>query len=383
MAIQVNRQLLNEIKRVGAFDISACFNCGNCTAICPLSKEGEEFPRKMIRYAAVGLEEKLLSSPELWSCYYCGECTQTCPRDADPGAFMMAARRYAIRKYGWGKISDAMYSSKTAFYGVLSALSLILAAILITVHGPMTLPHIEMFTFIPMQPVDRTGMVMGVFIGVSVIANLLIMSRYLSRDKKIHLGLDWLKRLPGNLAVLVNVIVQEVAIQKRFQSCTTSKNRYWAHLLLVWGFFGLLAATTLDYAIDSYGLALSYYVPRGVGIASGLALVYGAGYFLYKRFERKDEYAIYSHFSDWAFLVLLLLVGASGFLLDLFIFAEMALAAYVTYAVHLVIVFDLLVTAPFTKFVHALYRPFALLMEEQTQAAVQSELLQQPIPIAA
>jgi len=34
------------------------------------------------------------------------------------------------------------------------------------------------------------------------------------------------------------------------------------------------------------------------------------------------------------------------------------------YAFHLVVVFDLIVLAPFTKFAHAIYRPLAIWMNE-------------------
>ncbi|HUK51337.1 MAG TPA: 4Fe-4S dicluster domain-containing protein [Terriglobales bacterium] len=382
MSATVNPNLLTQIRKVGAFDISACFNCGNCTAICPLSKEGEEFPRKIIRYATVGLEEKLLSSPELWSCYYCGECTETCPREADPGAFMMAARRYAIRKYSWGRISDAIYSSQTAFYGTLLVLSIILGTIIVTMHGPITLPRIDLFTFIPMATIDKAGMAMGVFVGLSAIANLMIMNSYLSRNKRAASASELVRSLPSSLDALLRVIVDEVAIQKRLKLCTDS-GKYRAHLLLVWGFMGLLAATTLAYMIDGFNVALPYYVPRIVGVVSGLSLVYGSLYFLHKRVYRKEAYTTYSHFSDWAFLGLLLLTGITGFLLDVFMLTEMSLAAYLTYAVHLVVIFDLLTTAPFTKFVHALYRPLALWQEELSKARVASELSLIGIPAVA
>jgi nitrate reductase gamma subunit len=382
LAVTVHPNLLGEIKKLGAFDISACFNCGNCTAVCPLSTEDEAFPRKMIRYAAVGLEDKLLSSAELWSCDYCGECTETCPRSADPGAFMMAARRYAIKKYSWGRISDAMYSSKAAFYGSLAAFSLFLAAIIILFHGPIDLSSIDMFTFIPMEAVDRAGLLMGVFVGLSALANLVIMNRYLSQHTDHSSSSKMINSLSSKFKALLKVIANEVALQKRFHDCSDSNNsnRYWAHLLLVWGFLGLLAATTLDYMIDAYSLQMSHYVPRGLGIAAGLALTYGTAYFIYKRFEGKEEYASYSHFTDWTFLLLLLLVGFTGFLLDLFMFADFTLAAYVTYSIHLIVVFNLLITAPFTKFVHALYRPLAILLQESNQIAekhaVRQELVQ-------
>ncbi len=99
MSARVDPQFLTELKKYGTVSVDKCFNCGNCTAICPLSTNGETFPRRLIRYAQLGLKEPLLGSKELWLCYYCGKCTQTCPKQADPGEFMAAARRYAIASY--------------------------------------------------------------------------------------------------------------------------------------------------------------------------------------------------------------------------------------------------------------------------------------------
>ena len=44
--------------------MSACFSCGNCTAICPLSENDATFPRRMIRYAQVRAQiDSLLGVP--------------------------------------------------------------------------------------------------------------------------------------------------------------------------------------------------------------------------------------------------------------------------------------------------------------------------------
>ena len=104
MAQSVQPALMKELKALGAGDIEACFNCGNCTAVCPLSKDTVAFPRRIIRYVQLGLEDRLRTSVEPWLCYYCGECSETCPRGANPGELMMAARRHLIggaRASGW------------------------------------------------------------------------------------------------------------------------------------------------------------------------------------------------------------------------------------------------------------------------------------------
>ena len=110
MAVTVDPTLLPEIQRYGAFDVAACFNCGNCTAVCPLTDGDATFPRRIIRYAQVGMKAELLASKELWTCYYCGECSETCPRQAEPGEFMAAARRYAIASYDRTRLARTMYT---------------------------------------------------------------------------------------------------------------------------------------------------------------------------------------------------------------------------------------------------------------------------------
>jgi nitrate reductase gamma subunit len=298
----------------------------------------------------------------------------------------MAARRYAIQKYSWGNISNVMYTRKTIFYGALATLSLFIASIMLMFHGQISLSRVDLFSFIPMDTVDKAGLIMGAFIGISALANLVIMNRYLSKHTKNSPAPINIRRMHSTLATLRKVIVEEVAIQKSLHTCTDTyadRNRYWAHMFLVWGFVGLMVATTLDYMIDAYGISLSMYVPRGLGIVSGLVLIYGSAYFVYKRLEGKEEYATYTHFTDWVFLLLLLVVGVTGFLLDLFVLEDMPMLAYATYVLHLILVFDLLITAPFTKFAHAIYRPLALWTQELSRASTTAGVSQEPIAIAA
>ena len=96
----VDSDFRNVLARFGATSVIDCFNCGNCTAVCALSEGNTPFPRKLIRYAQLGLKEKLVQSPEPWLCYSCGECSATCPRDARPGETMAALRRMRPADHG-------------------------------------------------------------------------------------------------------------------------------------------------------------------------------------------------------------------------------------------------------------------------------------------
>ncbi len=347
--VKVKPTLLDVIKNYGAFDVNACFSCGVCTAICPLSTENGEFPRRIIRYALLGLEDKLLGSTELWSCYYCGECTKSCPRQADPGGFMMAARRYAITRYSWGRVASVFYSRIWSPV-VLAILSVLMAVGAWLVHGPIVTSKVDLMAFIPKNYIHEGGLVLGAFVILSALINLVIAYRYIRRtqanDSPPSLKL-WVKNF-------FRILIKEVLWQNRYLKCT-NRNRFYAHMAIFWGFVLLFIATGIDYITGMRQLSAEI-----LGFIGGALIIYGSGYFIYKRLEGREEFASYSDFIDWAFVWLIMLAGITGFLLDLFISINEPLPAYATFIAHLVVVFDLLVTAPFTKFAHAGYRPFAL-----------------------
>ncbi len=346
--VKVEPTLLERIKKYGAFDVNACFSCGVCTAICPLSTENGEFPRRIIRYAMLGLEDKLLGSTELWSCYYCGECTKSCPRQADPGGFMMATRRYAITRYSWGKVASIFYS-KLWSPVVLAILSAIMAIGAWLVHGPIITSKVDLMAFIPKNYIHEGGVALGIFVFISALVNLLIAYKYIRRtsNKNATSIRSWIEGF-------FNILIKEVLWQNRYLKCS-NRNRFYAHMAIFWGFILLFIATGIDYITG-----VRQPVAEILGFIGGALIIYGSGYFIYKRLEGKEEFVLYSDFIDWAFVWLIMLAGITGFLLDLFTVINAPLPAYTTFIIHLIVVFDLLVTAPFTKFAHAGYRPFAL-----------------------
>lgn len=124
-------------------------------------------------------------------------------------------------------------------------------------------------------------------------------------------------------------------------------------------------ATTIDFLLGIGNVPLIPISPqRLLGLASGIAFCCGAIYYVYKRVRRDEQHIRFSHITDWAFVLLLFLSGVSGLLLTTTLYTNSTLAAYTLYAFHLVVVFDLMVLAPFTKFAHAIYRPLAIWMNE-------------------
>ena len=388
MSQRANPGLLLEIQKYGAPDISACFNCGNCTAVCPLAGEGASFPRRIIRYAQVGLKERLLAAPDLWLCYACGECSTTCPRQAEPGEFMAAARRFAIASDDVTGLAGVMV--RRAWINVLAniALTLFFALYLLSFRQPTPAGRLALFQFVPEVYVQVIGLAIFGVIGLAMLSGTWRMWRRLAGAS----GLTGDGRRPWHVwrQALWDVLVVEALGQRRYrQSGCEEEQRPWyqrqwlVHLTILYGFLGLFAATALDFLFKPVGSAVPLYYPmRLLGTSAGLLLMCGASAAMLRRLQKRDRSARQSHISDWMFLIQLWLVGLTGFLLELAVYALLpALWGYALLIVHVALAMDLLLMLPFGKFNHAHYRTAALLVH-RLQAA-EPDRAGQPAPAEA
>jgi len=371
MSARVDPQLLLELKKYGAVSVEKCFNCGNCTASCPLSTNGETFPRRLIRYAQLGMKKPLLGSKELWLCYYCGECTQTCPKQADPGEFMAAARRYAIASYDPLGLAKLLYTSPVLSTVFLMLLAMLIGLVVYTSHGPMSTETLKLFEFIPAAAVHNFGIGAMVIVALTGLVNTVNMLARVWRENVLlnspNIRLNW-------LSALWETIV-EVLTQRRYQrDCETDPDKqawflqkWFIHASMLWGFLGLLVATALDFGLELLGIKpTGTWVPlwnpvRLLGTLSGILLIYGVTVAMLKRFRKADEASTVSTASDWALLILLWLTGVSGFILEVALYLPQPTAwAYWTLLFHISIAVELLLLLPYTKFAHAIYRIIAL-----------------------
>ena len=173
MSSTVNPDLLLNLKKFGVNDAAACFNCGNCTAVCSLSSESEPFPRKTIRYLQLGLDNKLMQSTEPWLCYYCGDCSDTCPRQANPGEVMMGLRRYLTSRYDWTGISHLFYTSKP-----FEVLSILVVAALVGLafyffHGPMLTDRVALNVFAPNTTIEILDLILLAVLSFFLLSDLM------------------------------------------------------------------------------------------------------------------------------------------------------------------------------------------------------------------
>lgn len=355
VAYKVKPDLVKIIEKLGAKNISKCFDCGVCSVSCPLSEELGviPFPRKVIKYIKLGLDDKLKSCLEPWLCYYCGDCSNTCPKDADPGEIMMATRRYLTTKYDFTGISRLMYLTKFGWLIaviVLAALAFVIGWLL---KGPIVLERTELETFAPVDIVDTAGI--AVFI---ILASMLSINIY--RMFKFTVGnLEGIP-LTKALVELIKTVPLYFLTQLKLARC--EYKRYWYYHLMIFYGYGLsfilfvpLLRLTLSNSPFLFVDPLSI-----VGVLSTVLLLIGASTAIKGRIEKKVRIWKYSHHTDWMFITLLLLVTLTGVLTGIFRTLNYPLLTYASFATHIVLVTPFLVLeVPFAKWSHLAYRPFA------------------------
>jgi len=360
---RIDPEFASELKKYGAKDFSACFNCGNCTAVCGLTEMNANFPRVFIRMGMLGQKKEILQSKELWLCYACGDCSETCPRQAGPGDYMAALRRYAIAGYEPTGLTKLIFKNNPLFILFTVFLSVLLGFFLFTLK-PDYIVSRWLFAIIPYTVIHTMGLVIFSITGISVFWGMIRMSFYLSKLSKKS-------AVSKGILVTLRAIVDELATMKRHKKCDEEEDSFWKdkaaavqpwflHWSIMWGFIGLLLATSLDFLLkDPY--TDMWWPSRVLGTFAGLFLVYGTSISLNYRLKNVTKAYSNTRLADWMFLWFLWIAGITGFWLEVSVaFHADFLFNHVVLIIHTIISMQLVLLFAFSKFAHAFYRPLAL-----------------------
>lgn len=105
-ADQLNKELKREIAEISGEHVADCYQCGKCTAACPVHEYMDILPHQVLRMLQLGMVEKVLESKTIWICAACFTCAGRCPRDVDLAVVMEALRAVLLRKREPGRIKN-------------------------------------------------------------------------------------------------------------------------------------------------------------------------------------------------------------------------------------------------------------------------------------
>ena len=375
MATRIDPELMHEVKEYGAVGIEKCYNCGNCTAICPLTSDEHPFPRNMIRLVQMGLKDRILENTDPWQCYYCGECSDTCPKGAEPAETMMAVRRWLTAQYDRSGHGARLYTSEKAVWWTIIRIGILPLIALIIFHwitgfDRIVTDRVELNAFAPVMIVWALVLVHGAFLAFRLISGALSMFKNVMGPVTRRAHIPFSAYLQEAKTFIVHFVTQ-----KRWRDCGVDHSRWLNHLLLVSGYVIMLTLVVVFlWWFQTDNIYPIYHPQRWLGYYATLVLIYASTEALIGRLRKKEQIHRFSHPTDWLFPAFILVGSVTGIMVHIFRYAAWPWPTYIVYTVHLMAMVAMLdIEVGIGKWSHLLYRPMAMYLEAVKKKASQIE----------
>jgi heterodisulfide reductase subunit C len=95
---KINGEFATKVADLSGQNVRLCYQCGKCSAGCPMAFVMDLLPNQVIRLVQLGLAEDLEESETAWLCASCFACSVRCPKGIDIARVMEAVRQLSLRK---------------------------------------------------------------------------------------------------------------------------------------------------------------------------------------------------------------------------------------------------------------------------------------------
>ena len=93
----IGSSFVAKIEKISGQKLLACYQCGKCSAGCPMAAHMDILPNQVIRMAQLGMQQKLLASRTIWTCVSCLTCNSRCPKNIRIAEVIESLRQTALR----------------------------------------------------------------------------------------------------------------------------------------------------------------------------------------------------------------------------------------------------------------------------------------------
>ncbi|MFQ5951809.1 MAG: 4Fe-4S dicluster domain-containing protein [Candidatus Omnitrophota bacterium] len=110
---EAQSKFIVKIEELSGENIYKCYQCGKCSAGCPIVGHMDILPNQIIRLIQLGSEKEVLDSKTIWLCSSCLQCAAKCPKGVDVAKIMDTLRevlkREGVDKVELKKIAEKMW----------------------------------------------------------------------------------------------------------------------------------------------------------------------------------------------------------------------------------------------------------------------------------
>jgi quinone-modifying oxidoreductase subunit QmoC len=344
-------------------------------------------------WAQWGLKDRLVADPDIWLCHQCNDCSTRCPRGARPADVLGALRQESIRHHALPSVLTT-WSNNVKYLPLMLIISAVLIGVALLLQDPLNslvgyeghhaeAPTGEKVFHLYAEFFNHWWLIVF-FSSITTLAFLGACIGVLGFWKGMRAADEaagGFKPAVGLLPAIVRAL-KSIVVHDKFGKCTSQKPRRLAHLGAFYGFIALFVVTVWAVfdiylmplvGVDSlYPFALMHPMKVLANVGCVL-LIFGCVKAIADRRAALRSDGPASTPFDVIFVWLLLLVALTGLVTQAFRFAVgnndqsgLIPTAYVLYFVHLVLVFQLLVYLPYSKFAHIMYRTVAMVYAERT-----------------
>lgn len=90
--------LRERVLALSGVDTARCYQCGKCSAGCPMAAETRIRPHDVMRLVTLDRLPRLVEDESIWLCLACETCSARCPNGCEPARVTDAVREIAARE---------------------------------------------------------------------------------------------------------------------------------------------------------------------------------------------------------------------------------------------------------------------------------------------
>ena len=104
--------MVRKVEALSGTSVRRCFQCGKCSAGCPMATFMEHPPNRVVRLLQLGQWQRILAGRSIWYCASCETCSTRCPNKVHLASIMDALRKLSWDHEGPSKESYVQLANR-------------------------------------------------------------------------------------------------------------------------------------------------------------------------------------------------------------------------------------------------------------------------------